>query len=171
MIRRHARRARHRGRRLRHRRRARRRRHGRRLLRDASGDRQARRDQGPAARALATTPVAVERFIQEARAVNQIGHPNIVDIFAFGTLPDGRSYFVMESARGRVAAPPAQAQRSAARSSEARDDRSTRSRRRSIAAHDKRHRPPRSQARQRVPRRRAKAADPRSSCSTSASRS
>jgi tRNA A-37 threonylcarbamoyl transferase component Bud32 len=43
---------------------------------------------------------AVERFIQEARAVNQIGHPNIVDIFAFGTLDDERSYLVMELLAG-----------------------------------------------------------------------
>jgi len=42
-----------------------------------------------------TQPEAVARFAIEARAVNQIRHPNIVDIFAFGTLADGRSYFAM----------------------------------------------------------------------------
>jgi serine/threonine-protein kinase len=43
---------------------------------------------------------AVERFVTEAQAVNQIGHTNIVDIFAFGALNDGRSYFVMEWLKG-----------------------------------------------------------------------
>ncbi|MCS6915343.1 MAG: protein kinase [Myxococcales bacterium] len=38
----------------------------------------------------------VERFIAEVRAVKAIRHPNIIDIYGFGTLPDGRPYFVME---------------------------------------------------------------------------
>ncbi len=33
---------------------------------------------------VSKSPVALERFLLEARAVNQIGHPNIIDIFAFG---------------------------------------------------------------------------------------
>jgi serine/threonine-protein kinase len=45
---------------------------------------------------VSRSPIAVERFIQEARAVNQIGHPNIIDIFAYGALPDGRAYHVMD---------------------------------------------------------------------------
>jgi serine/threonine-protein kinase len=49
---------------------------------------------------LSANREAVERFVQEARSVNQIGHPNIVDIFAFGTLSDGRCYFVMERLDG-----------------------------------------------------------------------
>jgi serine/threonine-protein kinase len=47
---------------------------------------------------------AVARFVQEARAVNEIGHPNIVDAFAFGTLDDGRPYIVMEWLQGTTLA-------------------------------------------------------------------
>jgi len=45
-------------------------------------------------------PDMIERFITEARAVNQIGHPNIVDIFGFGTTDAGDPYMVMEWLQG-----------------------------------------------------------------------
>jgi hypothetical protein len=48
----------------------------------------------------AAVPDLVRRFAEEARAVNKIGHPNIIDIFSFGTLPDARPYFVMEFLEG-----------------------------------------------------------------------
>jgi len=47
-------------------------------------------------RQFSANPQMVSRFIAEARAVNQIRHRNIIDIFAFGQLPDGRQYYVME---------------------------------------------------------------------------
>ncbi|MEJ7604346.1 MAG: serine/threonine-protein kinase, partial [Kofleriaceae bacterium] len=50
---------------------------------------------------LAATPEGAERFVREARAVNQIDHPNVIDVFGFGTLADGRLYLVMDLVDGR----------------------------------------------------------------------
>jgi len=47
-------------------------------------------------REFSADPIMVSRFIAEARAVNQIRHRNIVDIFSFGVSGDGRHYYVME---------------------------------------------------------------------------
>jgi serine/threonine-protein kinase len=47
-------------------------------------------------RPYSVNPQMVSRFIAEARAVNQIRHRNIIDIFGFGKLGDGRQYYVME---------------------------------------------------------------------------
>jgi serine/threonine-protein kinase len=43
---------------------------------------------------------AVARFFQEARAVNQIGHENIVDITDFVELDGGETYIIMELLQG-----------------------------------------------------------------------
>ena len=53
---------------------------------------------------LCVDAASVERFVREARAANHIGHANIVDIFAFGRLTDGRSFFVMEWLQGETLA-------------------------------------------------------------------
>ncbi|MBL8953117.1 MAG: serine/threonine protein kinase [Myxococcaceae bacterium] len=50
---------------------------------------------------FARDPENSHRLVAEARAVNAIGHPNIVDVFSFGTLPDGRQYLVMELLTGK----------------------------------------------------------------------
>lgn len=45
-------------------------------------------------------PATIERFEQEARLVNEVHHPNIVEVFSLGALPDGRKYIAMEWLEG-----------------------------------------------------------------------
>jgi serine/threonine protein kinase len=45
---------------------------------------------------------ALERFRREARAIARIKHPNIVDIYDYGVLPEGEAYIVMELAQGET---------------------------------------------------------------------
>jgi hypothetical protein len=49
---------------------------------------------------VARSPQGLARFQREARVVNLIRHPSIVDIREFGQLPDGRPFFVMELLEG-----------------------------------------------------------------------
>jgi tRNA A-37 threonylcarbamoyl transferase component Bud32 len=49
---------------------------------------------------LSANPDLVGRFYDEARAVNLIGHENIVAIYDLGLLPPGRYYIVMEYLEG-----------------------------------------------------------------------
>jgi serine/threonine-protein kinase len=53
---------------------------------------------------LAPDSASLQLFINEARAVNAIGHTGIVDIFNIGQLQDGRPYLVMEFLDGETLA-------------------------------------------------------------------
>lgn len=55
-------------------------------------------------RELAGNREVVQRFFQEARAVNTIGHENIVEIHDFGQTPQGDHFYIMEYLDGRTLA-------------------------------------------------------------------
>ena len=46
-------------------------------------------------------PEAIERFIREARAMAELHHPGIAQVFGFGRFDDGRVYLIMEWLRGQ----------------------------------------------------------------------
>ena len=52
----------------------------------------------------ADDPEVVTRFFNEARAVNRIAHPSIVQMYEQGRLPDGTAYIVMEFLEGHTLA-------------------------------------------------------------------
>ena len=49
---------------------------------------------------LSQNPQFASRFLNEARAVNLIKHPGLVEIFEFGLLDDGTAYIIMEFLEG-----------------------------------------------------------------------
>ena len=51
---------------------------------------------------FARSPEAVQRLFNEARAVNLIVHPGLVQISEFGQMPDGSAYLVMEYLDGET---------------------------------------------------------------------
>lgn len=51
--------------------------------------------------ALSADDATKARFEREARAVNAVRHPAVVEVFAFGQLDDGSPYFVMSLLEGR----------------------------------------------------------------------
>jgi serine/threonine protein kinase len=52
----------------------------------------------------ASDPVALSRFFTEAQAADAIRHPSIVEIFDYGTLPEGAPYIAMEYLDGQTLA-------------------------------------------------------------------
>src|SRR5439155_19809512 len=51
---------------------------------------------------LAASEDGARRFIREAQAASQVDHPNVVDVFAFGRLADGRLYLAMDLVDGQT---------------------------------------------------------------------
>ncbi len=51
---------------------------------------------------FASDPAQVQRLVTEAQLVNAVAHRNIIDIFGFGQVPDGRHYIVMEFLEGEA---------------------------------------------------------------------
>src|SRR3954462_4645943 len=51
-------------------------------------------------RELASNREVVQRFFQEAHAVNKIGNEHIVEIHDFGVTPEGDHFYIMESLEG-----------------------------------------------------------------------
>jgi eukaryotic-like serine/threonine-protein kinase len=47
-----------------------------------------------------TDEQALARFRREARAAARLSHPNVADIYHYGTLPGGEGYLVMELVKG-----------------------------------------------------------------------
>lgn len=52
-------------------------------------------------RDIAERPRVLSRFRREARALYRLDHPNIMSVYEFGTLPNGRRYLSAEYAEGR----------------------------------------------------------------------
>ena len=53
------------------------------------------------ASALASNPRALARFVSEAQLLTRLKHPNIIEIYDFGSLDDGSLYYIMEVLDGQ----------------------------------------------------------------------
>jgi serine/threonine-protein kinase len=53
---------------------------------------------------LRDNPLAVHRFLAEARITGQLAHPSVVPVHAMGRLPDGRLYYTMKLVEGQTLA-------------------------------------------------------------------